>query len=53
MTWIVLDLFGEEQITVDTDDETKKEVKLEPLEYQKDHQLQKQVINIHGEVVTI
>ena len=51
MTWVIIDLFGEEQTEKTEPD--KEEVKLEPVEDERDRQLHKQVINIHGEIVTI
>ena len=50
MSWVIIDLFGEEP-TEKT--ETDNKVKLEPKRDQKDRRLKKQVININGQVVTI
>lgn len=51
MTWVVIDLLGDEKTEEVTSN--KEAAKLEPPKDLRDRQLQQQVINIHGEVVTI
>jgi hypothetical protein len=50
MTWVIIDLFGDEPEEINPN---KKEVQLAPEKEQLDLPLQKQVINIMGEIVTI
>ena len=50
MTWIELDLFGEEE---QQKTNTKKTVKLASNKNQRDRLVQKQVINIKGQIVTV